>query len=202
MEAATAPWLVVGLGNPGPEYEWTPHNLGFLTVDRLAVSNKIRVDRKDSKALLGVGGFGGKELLLAKPQTFMNVSGPSVKALMEKHEVPASNLIVVYDELDLPWTAVRVRPKGSAAGHNGVDSVIRSIGTMEFPRVRLGINPGQKVGDGARFVLGQFKKAQMQELDELLDHAARAVESIIAEGVEKSMTKFNRRAQGLNKEEE
>ena len=202
MEASTVPWLVVGLGNPGPEYEWTPHNLGFLTVDRLAVSNKIRVDRNDSKALLGVGSFSGKELLLAKPQTFMNVSGPSVKALMEKHEVPASNLIVVYDELDLPWTGVRVRPKGSAAGHNGIDSVIRSIGTIEFPRVRLGINPGHKVGNGAKFVLEPFKKAQMRELDELLDHAARAVESIIAEGVEKSMTKFNRRAQGLNKEEE
>ena len=202
MEASTVPWLVVGLGNPGPEYEWTPHNLGFLTVDRLAVSNKIRIDRKDSKALLGVGSFSGKDLLLAKPQTFMNVSGPSVKALMEKHEVPASNLIVVYDELDLPWTGVRVRPKGSAAGHNGIDSVIRSIGTMEFPRVRLGINPGHKVGNGAKFVLEPFKKAQMRELDELLDHAARAVESIIAEGVEKSMTKFNRRAQGLNKEEE
>ena len=206
MEASTAPWLVVGLGNPGPEYEWTPHNLGFLTVDRLAVSNRIRVDRNDSKALLGVGSFSGKELLLAKPQTFMNVSGPSVKALMEKHQVPASNLIVVYDELDLPWTGLRVRPKGSAAGHNGVDSVIRSIGTIEFPRVRLGINPsdkpGHKVGDGARFVLQPFKKAQTQELDELLDHAARAVESIIAEGVEKSMTKYNRRAQGLNKEEE
>ena len=202
MEASTVPWLVVGLGNPGPEYEWTPHNLGFLTVDRLAVSNKIRIDRKDSKALLGVGTFSGKDLLLAKPQTFMNVSGPSVKALMEKHEVPASNLIVVYDELDLPWTGVRVRPKGSAAGHNGIDSVIRSIGTMEFPRVRLGINPGHKVGNGAKFVLEPFKKAQMRELDELLDHAARAVESIIAEGVEKSMTKFNRCAQGLNKEEE
>lgn len=202
MEASTVPWLVVGLGNPGPEYEWTPHNLGFLTVDRLAVSNKIRIDRKDSKALVGVGTFSGKDLLLAKPQTFMNVSGPSVKALMEKHEVPASNLIVVYDELDLPWTGVRVRPKGSAAGHNGIDSVIRSIGTMEFPRVRLGINPGHKVGNGAKFVLEPFKKAQMRELDELLDHAARAVESIIAEGVEKSMTKFNRRAQGLNKEEE
>jgi peptidyl-tRNA hydrolase, PTH1 family len=202
LEASTAPWLVVGLGNPGPAYEWTPHNLGFLTVDRLALSNGIRVDRKDSKALLGVGSFDGKQLLLAKPQTFMNVSGPSVKALMEKHEVPLSNLIVVYDELDLPWTGVRIRPKGSAAGHNGVDSVIRSLGTMDFPRVRLGINPGHKIGNGAKFVLEPFKKAQMQDLDELLDHASRAVESIIAEGVEKSMTKFNRRAQGLNKEEE
>jgi PTH1 family peptidyl-tRNA hydrolase len=202
LESEAAPWLVVGLGNPGPEYEHTPHNLGFLTIDRLALSNGIRVDRKDSKALLGVGAWSGKQLLLAKPQTFMNVSGPSVKALMEKHDVPASNLIVVYDELDLPWTGLRVRPKGSAAGHNGVDSVIRSLGTMDFPRVRLGINPGHKIGNGAKFVLEPFKKAQMQDLDELLDHAARAVESIIAEGVEKSMTKFNRRARGLNKEEE
>jgi PTH1 family peptidyl-tRNA hydrolase len=202
LEASTARWLVVGLWNPGPEYERTPHNLGFLTIDRLAESNKIRVDRKDSKALLGVGSWAGKELLLAKPQTFMNVSGPSVKALMEKHEVPASNLIVVYDELDLPWTGLRIRPKGSGAGHNGVDSVIRSLGTTDFTRVRLGINPGHKVGDGAKFVLEPFKKAQMQDLDELLDHASRAVESIIAEGVEKSMTKFNRRARGLNKEEE
>jgi len=201
-EADTAPWLVVGLGNPGPKYENTPHNLGFLTIDRLALSNGIRVDRKDSQALLGVGTWSGKQLLLAKPQTFMNVSGPSVKALMEKHEVPQSNLIVVYDELDLPWTGLRVRPKGSAAGHNGISSVIRSLGTMEFPRVRLGINPGHKIADGAKFVLEPFKKAQMQDLDELLDHAARAVESIIAEGVEKSMTKFNRRARGLNKEEE
>jgi PTH1 family peptidyl-tRNA hydrolase len=202
LEASTAPWLVVGLGNPGPEYERTPHNLGFLTIDRLAESNKIRVDRKDSKALLGVGSWAGKGLLLAKPQTFMNVSGPSVKALMEKHEVPVSNLIVVYDELDLPWTGLRIRPKGSGAGHNGIDSVIRSLGTMDFTRVRLGINPGHKVGNGAMFVLEPFKKAQMQDLDELLDHASRAVESIIAEGVEKSMTKFNRRARGLNKEEE
>ena len=202
MAASTAPWLVVGLGNPGPEYERTPHNLGFLTIDRLAESNRIRVNRKDSKALLGVGRLNEEELLLAKPQTFMNVSGPSVKALMEKHGVPAERLIVVYDELDLPWTALRIKPRGSAAGHNGVQSVIQSLGTNDFSRVRLGINPGHKIGDGAKFVLEPFKKAQMRDLDELLDHAARAVESIIAEGVEKSMTKFNRRAQGLTKEEE
>jgi len=171
-------------------------------VPRLAISNGIRVDRNDSQALLGVGTWSGKQLLLAKPQTFMNVSGPSVKALMEKHEVPVSNLIVVYDELDLPWTGLRIRPKGSAAGHNGISSVIGSLGTMDFARVRLGINPGHKIGNGAKFVLEPFKKAQMQDLDELLDHAARAVESIIAEGVEKSMTKFNRRAQGLKTEEE
>ena len=195
-------WLVVGLGNPGPEYEQTPHNLGFLVVDRLAVSNRIRVNRKDSNAIVGNGIIAGSTVLLAKPQTFMNVSGPSVKSLMAKYEVPPERLIVIYDELDLPWTAIRIRPGGSAAGHNGVLSVIASLGTTEFPRVRLGIHPGQPIRNGADFVLGQFKKAQMQEVDELLDHAARAVESIIAEGVEKSMTKYNRRARGLQNEEE
>jgi PTH1 family peptidyl-tRNA hydrolase len=136
-------------------------------------------------------------LVLAKPQTFMNVSGPSVKALLQRYEIPPSRLILVYDELDLPWTSVRVRPGGSSGGHNGVESVIRSLGVKEFPRVRLGIDPGHPIKDGAEFVLGKFKKAQMQELDELLDHASTAVESIIAEGVEKSMTKHNRRARGL-----
>jgi peptidyl-tRNA hydrolase len=195
-------WLVVGLGNPGPEYEQTPHNLGFLVVDRLAISNRIRVNRKDSNALVGNGNIAGSSVLLAKPQTFMNVSGPAVKALMSKYEVPPERLIAVYDELDLPWSAIRIRPGGSAAGHNGVSSVIASLGTTEFPRVRLGIHPGEPIRNGADFVLGQFKKAQLQEVDEMLDHAARAVESIIAEGVEKSMTKFNRRARGLQNEEE
>ncbi len=201
MEDASSPWLIVGLGNPGPAYEFTPHNLGFLTIDRIAAANNIRVNRKDSKTLLGEGKIFGQDVLLAKPQTFMNVSGPSVKALMEKHGVPLEKLVVINDELDLPWTGVRIRPKGSAAGHNGLSSVIRSVGSMEFTRVRLGIHPGHPVRDGAGFVLEPLRKAQMQELDELLDHAARAVESIVAEGVEKSMAKYNRRAQGLIQEE-
>jgi PTH1 family peptidyl-tRNA hydrolase len=201
VEEISIPWLIAGLGNPGSAYEFTPHNLGFLTVDRIAVANSIRVDRRDSKALLGVGKIGGQPVLLAKPQTFMNVSGPSVKALMEKHGVPLERLVVINDELDLPWTGVRIRPKGSAAGHNGLGSLIGSLGTNEFTRVRLGIHPGHPVRNGAGFVLEPFRKAQMQELDELLDHAARAVESIIAEGVEKSMAKYNRRARGLIQEE-
>ncbi|HUS08619.1 MAG TPA: aminoacyl-tRNA hydrolase [Bryobacteraceae bacterium] len=200
--ADPANWLVVGLGNPGPEYENTPHNLGFLVLDRLAVANSIRINRRDSNALVGNGSIAGSTVLLAKPQTFMNVSGPSVKSLMVRYEVPLERLLVVYDELDLPWTAIRIRPGGSAAGHNGVLSVIAAVGNNEFPRVRLGVHPGQPIRNGADFVLGQFKKAQMQELDELLDLAARAVESIIAEGVEKSMTKYNRRARGLQNEEE
>src|SRR5579871_1824740 len=193
--------LVVGLGNPGEEYESTAHNLGFLVVDRLGERNAIKLSRKDSMALVGQGNIAGKKVLLAKPQTFMNASGPSVKALMAKNEIPAEDLLVIYDELDLPWKSLRIRQNGSAAGHRGIDSVINSVGSQDFPRVRLGIHGGRRQKDGARIVLGQFKRAQKEGLDELLDYASQAVESIIAEGVEKSMAKFNRRAQGSNEEE-
>ena len=193
--------LVAGLGNPGEEYAHTPHNLGFLAVDRLAERHGIRVNRKDSKALVGVGEIEGRPVMLAKPQTFMNLSGTSLKPLMEKHQIPPSDLVVVYDELDLPWTSLRIKPKGSAAGHNGMDSVIRALGTSEIVRVRLGIHPGHPIRDGAEFVLAPFKRSQEKELDELVGYAADAVRSIIAEGVEKAMTRSNRRAQGLNIEE-
>ena len=194
-------WLIVGLGNPGPEYEYTAHNLGFLVIDRLAERNSARVSRKESMALVGQGVIEGKRVLLAKPQTYMNVSGPSVKGLLVKYELQPEQLLLVYDELDLPWRSLRIRPNGSAGGHRGVDSVIKSIGSADFPRVRLGIHGGRRERDGAQIVLSQFKRGQKEELDELLDYAAQAVESIVAEGVEKSMTKFNRRAPGLNEEE-
>ena len=193
--------LVVGLGNPGEEYEQTAHNLGFLVVDRLAERNGIQVKRKDSRALIGNGSIGGGKVLLAKPQTFINVSGESVKGLLVKHEIAPGDLILVYDELDLPWKSLRIRPDGSAAGHRGVDSIIREIGSKDFPRVRLGIHGGRREKDGVRIVLAKFKRAQKEELDELLDYASQAVESIIAEGVAQSMTKFNRRAPGSNEEE-
>jgi PTH1 family peptidyl-tRNA hydrolase len=195
-------FLVAGLGNPGGEYEFTPHNLGFLTIDRLAERHGIRVIRRDSKALVGVGEIDGHPVMLAKPQTFMNLSGTSVVPLLEKHEIETGRLIVVYDELDLDWMAVRIKPKGSAAGHNGVKSLIAALKTDEFVRVRLGIHPGHPVTDGAEFVLSPLRRAQMKELDELTGYAADAVSSIIAEGVEKAMTRFNRRAPGLKTEEE
>ncbi len=194
--------LVVGLGNPGPEYEKTAHNLGFMVVDRLAERNGIRVSRKESMALVGQGTISGRRVMLAKPQTFMNLSGQSVKGLVVKHEFNAGDVILVYDELDLPWSSLRVRPGGSSGGHNGVKDVIAKLGSQDFPRVRMGIHGGQRSGDGARIVLAELPRAMWKELDELLDLAALAVESIVAEGVEKSMTKFNRRAQGLNLEEE
>jgi len=193
--------LVVGLGNPGEKYEYTAHNLGFLVVDRLAERNGIKIGRKDSMALVGQGTVAGKKVLLAKPQTFMNISGESVKGLLVKHEVSPTDLILIYDELDLPWQSMRIRPRGSAAGHRGMDSVIRNVGTEEFPRVRLGIHGGRREKDGAQIVLAKLTRAHKQELDEILDYGSQAVESIIAEGVEKSMAKFNRRAPSLNEEE-
>lgn len=195
-------YLVVGLGNPGAEYENTPHNLGFRVIDLLAERHAVRVSRKDSKALAGVGEIAAKPVMLAKPQTYMNLSGVSVRALMEKHEFTPADLILVYDELDLPWYEMRIKPRGSAAGHHGVISVIDAVGTNDFVRVRLGVNPGHKVRDGAEYLLAPVKRSQQKETEELVGRGADAVASIIAEGVEKSMTKFNRRAQGSKTEEE
>ena len=194
-------FLVAGLGNPGEEYALTPHNLGFLTVDRLAGRYGIRVNRKDSRAFVGPGEIDGHPVMLAKPQTFMNLSGTSLAPLMEKHAIGPDRLAVVYDELDLDWLALKIKPKGSAAGHNGMKSVIGSLKTMDIVRVRMGIHPGRPIGSGADFVLAPIKRSQRQELDGFVDLAADAVASIIAEGVEKAMTRFNRRAPGLNTEE-
>lgn len=199
MDAAG--WLIVGLGNPGVEYELSPHNMGFMVVDRVAERNAIRVSRPDSQAFIGVGAIGGVPVLLAKPQTYMNLSGGSVKQLAAKHEVPVSRVLVVYDDLDLPWGSVRIRPKGSPAGHNGMKSVSASLGSQEFPRLRVGVHPGHPLSGGTDFLLSPIKKAQREELAELIDYSSQAVEAIIAEGVEKAMTRCNRRAQGQNTEE-
>jgi PTH1 family peptidyl-tRNA hydrolase len=194
--------LVAGLGNPGEEYAATPHNMGFLVVDRLAARHGIRLTRKECQALVGQGNIGGKTVLLAKPQTFMNLSGIAVKPLLEKNEIPVSDLILVYDELDLPWGSLRVKPRGSAAGHNGIKDVIARLETQEFPRIRLGVHPNHPLPSGKDYLLSRFTRQQNESLDEFVDLAADATESIIAEGVEKSMTRFNRRAQGLTPEEE
>src|ERR1035437_1496619 len=195
-------FLVAGLGNRGEEYALTQHNLGFLAVDQIAQRHGIRVNRKDSKALTGVGEIDGCPVMLAKPQTFMNLSGGSLAPLMEKHSIGPERLGGVYDEVDLGWRALRIKPKGSAAGHKGMKSVIASLKTSEIVRVRLGIHPGHPVEDGAEFVLAPLRRSQIKELDEFIGYAADAVRAISAEGVEKAMTRFNRRAPGLNREEE
>jgi PTH1 family peptidyl-tRNA hydrolase len=194
-------WLVVGLGNPDPEYALSPHNIGFLVVDRLAGSNGARVTRKDSRALVGQARIEGETVLLAKPQTYMNLSGESVRPLLEKHELTPARLVVVYDDHDLPWTALRIRRSGSAGGHHGMESVIGRIGTEEFTRVRLGIDPGGVKRAEPEYLLKPLRREQLKELDDFLDYAAQAVASIISEGAEKAMTRFNRRAQGENEEE-
>jgi PTH1 family peptidyl-tRNA hydrolase len=194
-------WLVAGLGNPGEKYAATPHNMGFLVVDRLAARHDIRLSRKECQASIGQGTIGGKTVLLAQPQTYMNLSGMAIKPLMERNEVPPSEFVLVYDELDLPWGTLRVRPKGSAAGHNGVTDVIAKIGTQEFARIRLGVYPGHPIASGVDYLLSRFTRRQTEELDAFVDFAADAAESIIAEGVEKSMAKFNRRAPGNTEEE-
>lgn len=190
-------FLVVGLGNPGEEYAETPHNMGFLAVDRLADNLGFRINRPDSKALVGVGG----QVMIAKPQTYMNLSGTSVKALMAKHEIAPQSLILAYDELDLPWGEVRVRPNGRPRGHNGVRSVAEQVGTEEFARVRLGVQPGHPLSGGKDYLLSRFSREQTKELDGVLELAAQAIGSVIADGVEKSMAKFNRRAAGLKTED-
>jgi len=195
--------LVAGLGNPGEQYAATPHNVGFLVVDVLAARHSIRMSRLECQAVIGQGTIKGKSVVLAKPQTFMNLSGVSVKPLALKNEVEPKDLILVYDELALPWGALRVRPDGSAAGHNGVQDVIDKIGTPLFPRVRLGVPPGYQLsaGRGADYLLSRFSRQQNETLEEFIGFAADATESMIAEGVSLSMTRFNRRAPGIKEEE-
>lgn len=186
--------LVVGLGNPGIEYQFTLHNLGFLTVDRLAEQCGAPVTNRRCQALTGKCAINAEDVLLAKPETFMNLSGMAVRALVTEYELdPTRDLIVIYDELDLPLGAIRVRQRGSSAGHNGMESILGALGTEEIMRVRLGIAPDHPVGDGARYVLSQIKKAQLAVVDQMLDSAVEAVRMIVTEGAEAAMSRFNRR---------
>jgi len=186
--------LIVGLGNPGIEYQFTPHNIVFLVLYRLAERLQVQVNNRHCKALTARGRIGEHQVLLAKPETWMNLSGLAVRELVAEHGLdPSKDLIVIWDELDLPMGTLRVRERGSSAGHNGVESIIGSLGTDEFTRVRVGMAPDHPVRDGARYVLGQFKKSQYRQLDELLDRAAEAVEVIVQEGAAPAMNRFNRK---------
>lgn len=188
--------LIVGLGNPGIEYQFTPHNLGFLTVDRVAERSGAQLNNRHCRALTARTTVGSEQVLLAKPETFMNLSGMAVRELVEKYELqPEQDLIVIYDELDLPFGALRIRERGSSAGHNGMVSVIGALGTQEFLRIRMGIAPEHEVKDGARYVLSQFRKAQLPVIDEMVDLAADAVNVILTEGPAAAMTRFNRKAE-------
>ena len=186
-------WLIVGLGNPGPEYAWTPHNLGFLGVDAIAERARIRVERPEAKSLVGLGQFAGQEIALAKPHTMMNLSGLAVRDLLERFECGTGEMIVLYDDVALPWGMLRVRQRGSAGSHNGLKSIIGTIGTNEFPRVRLGIQPDHPVGDLAAYVLRPMRKTDLETAAEMAEQAAEAVELIITRGIADAMNRFNRR---------
>lgn len=186
-------WLIVGLGNPGYEYAWTPHNLGFLVLDLVAERFGIRVERPEAKSYIGLGRIGGHEVVLAKPQTFMNLSGLAVRDLVTRYEVSAQHVLVVVDEVALPWGSLRIRERGSAGGHNGLKSVIGALGTDEFVRLRLGIQPDHPVGDLAAYVLHPMRKAEREAAAELVEKAADAVECVVQDGVRRAMNQFNRR---------
>ena len=179
--------LIVGLGNPGPEYELTPHNLGFLTIDRMASDRGVDVRNRLCRALTGRTQIGEEQVLLAKPETFMNLSGLAVRELLAEYQLrPETDLVVIYDELDLPLGTIRIRQRGSSAGHNGMESIIAALGTQEFLRIRLGIAPETKI-------LKPFSKRQLKVVGEVLDIAAEAVQVILTEGPAAAMNRFNRK---------
>ena len=192
--------LIVGLGNPGAEYELTPHNMGFLVVDQIAEDCKVEVVNRHCRALTARAKFGGQDVLLVKPETFMNLSGVSVRALVEKYGEGfdvSQDLIVVYDELDFALGTIRIKERGSSAGHNGVESIIGSLGTDEFLRVRVGIAPEHPVNDGAKYVLAPWKKKDVPLVGEVVDRAEAAVKAMLEEGVPAAMNRFNRKAENV-----
>jgi peptidyl-tRNA hydrolase, PTH1 family len=185
-------WLIVGLGNPGPKYEWTRHNCGFMVIDELARRAGKGVKAPECQALTARATIGGEEVLLAKPQTFMNLSGVAVATLVKKYEVmESSSILVISDELALPFGKIRIRPRGSAGGHNGLKSIIEKLGAQDFPRLRLGIAPDHPVNDAADFVLSEFPKKDRDALSRIVELAADAVEAVLTIGVANAMSKYN-----------
>jgi peptidyl-tRNA hydrolase, PTH1 family len=185
--------LIVGLGNPDPEYQWTPHNLGFMAVDELANRGAIRVERPEGKALVGSGKLAGEDVVLAKPQTYMNLSGVSVRELLGKYELDVRDLLVLWDEVQLPLGTIRLHPDGSAGSHNGAKSVIGAVGTQEFARLRLGCGPEHPVSSRKEHVLRPMKKAELEVAAEMIGEAGDAVEMILRDGIDAAMNKYNRR---------
>jgi len=184
-------WLVVGLGNPGPEYAKTRHNLGFMLVDVLAERLRTTVKREECRAHIGRGVIDNQTVELAKPQTYMNLSGEAMSCLLRKDDRSVEKLIVISDDLALPFGSIRIRPRGTHGGHNGLRSIIDCLGTQDFIRLRIGIMPEHPVANTKNFVLENFSKAELEAVEKILDVSADAVTSIITEGAETAMGRFN-----------
>ena len=198
--------LIVGLGNPGPEYALTPHNAGFLAIDRIAEICDVQVANFRGRAMTAKAELAGHDVLLAKPGTFMNLSGLSVAALLQELELGVEDLIVLYDELAIPLGTLRIRERGSAGGHNGVKSISGVLGTEEWTRVRIGVGKpplesGRAIKSGGTdYLLGQMRKQELAVLDEVLDQAVRAVEAVLTKGVGAAMNEFNRKVEPETKD--
>src|SRR5260370_32186559 len=184
--------LIGGLGNPDPEYQWAPHTLGFMAVDELANRGGIRVERPEGKALVGRGKIAGEEVILAKPQMYMNLSGISVRDLLGKYELDVNDLLLMWDEAQLPLGTIRIHPDGSAGSHNGAKSVISSVGTQEFARLRLGCGPDHPPSNRKDYVLRPSEKAELEVAAGMIGAAGDAVEVLLSQGLDDAMTKYNR----------
>ncbi|MET0623005.1 MAG: aminoacyl-tRNA hydrolase [Pyrinomonadaceae bacterium] len=185
--------LIVGLGNPGEQYEWTRHNLGFMLVDFVARQSNALVKRAECRALVGRAELEGRAVELVKPQTYMNLSGESVACLLRKRAglKPADGLVVVSDDIALPFGSIRLRRSGSSGGQKGLKNIISALGTDEFPRLRVGIKPEHPVGDTAGFVLERFPKGQRAEVEQILERSAEALRAVIRDGIDKAMSLYN-----------
>ncbi len=185
--------LIVGLGNPGAEYEWSRHNLGFMLIDKLACDAGIAVNRRECRAWVGRGEIAGCEVTLVKPQTFMNLSGEAVACLSAKHnlQTPGEKLIVISDDLALPFGNIRIRERGSSGGHNGLKSIIACLRTSEFLRLRIGIQPEHPIADSRRYVLDSFPRSARLDVEKVLERSAEALHAILARGALKAMTQYN-----------
>jgi len=186
--------LIVGLGNPGDEYQLTPHNLGFLAIDRIAENLQVDVRNRQCRALTARAVIADQAVLLAKPETFMNLSGVAVRELLQEYEAkPESDLIVIQDELDFPLGTLRIHARRSSAGHNGIESIIGALGTQDFLRLRIGVAPEYRVSDGPSYLLSPMRKADLKVVDGILDTAEEAVKVILKDGPAAAMNRFNRK---------
>ncbi len=190
-DSTTPVYLLIGLGNPGREYRENRHNIGFMMIDRLAADLGVKLTRVQNRALTGSGMLGQAKVILAKPQTYMNLSGESASGLMRFYKVPAEHLMVVYDDIDLPFGVLRMRPGGGSAGQKGIQSIIERIGSQEFPRLRFGIGRPAGSKGGAGYVLKDFSGEEQKEMPFMLDAAVAALRLFVTDGLDAAMNRYN-----------